>query len=61
MDGPPLWKLAYRIPEVAYLLSMSISKVKQLIRRKELKHVKVDGATLVTRRRLREYLRSIDI
>lgn len=52
-----LEKLAYRIPEAAYVLSMSESKVKRLIRSKQLGHVKDDGVTLITRRQADAYLR----
>ena len=50
-------KLAYRIGEAAFLLSVSESKVKRLMRSKQLGHIKDDGVTLITRRQLESYLR----
>lgn len=50
-------KLAYRIGEAAFLLSVSESKVKRLMRSKQLGHIKDDGVTLITRRQLESYIR----
>lgn len=54
-------KLAYRIGDVAYVLSISESKVKRLIRSRRLGHVKDDGVTLITRRQLDAYLREKEL
>jgi len=54
-------KLAFRIPDVAYVLSVSESKVKRLLRSKQLGHIKDDGITLVTRRQLESYLREREL
>lgn len=59
---PPLpEKMAYRIGDVAYMLSVSESKVKRLLRSKQLGHIKDDGTTLVTRRQLESYLREKEL
>jgi hypothetical protein len=50
-------KMAYRIPDVAYVLSVSESKVKRLLRSKQLGHIKAEGTTMVTRRQLEAFLR----
>lgn len=49
-------KMAYRIGDVAYVLSISESKVKRLLRSKQLGHIKDEGTTMVTRRQLESYL-----
>lgn len=50
-------KLAYRIGEAAFALSVSESKIKRLLRSKQLGHIKDDGVTLITHRQLESYLR----
>ncbi len=54
-------KLAFRIPDVAEVLSISESKVKRLIRSKRLGHIKDDGTTLITRRQVEAYLREKEL
>lgn len=49
-------KLAFRIGDVAYVLSISESKVKRLLRSRQLGHIKDDGTTMITRRQLEAYL-----
>ena len=64
MYGSEGWqpeKMAYRIGDVAYVLSISESKVKRLLRSRTLGHIKDDGATLVTRRQLETYLREKEL
>ena len=50
-------KLAYRIGEAAFVLSVSESKIKRLLRSKQLGHIKDEGVTLITHRQLESYLR----
>lgn len=52
-----LEKFAYRIGDVAYVLSISESKVKRLLRSRQLGHIKDEGTTMITRRQLEAYLR----
>jgi excisionase family DNA binding protein len=54
-------KLAYRIGDVAFVLSVSESKVKRLLRSKQLAHIKDEGTTLITRRQLEAYLREKEL
>lgn len=54
-------KLSFRVPEVARVLSMSESKIKQLIRTKSLSHIKEEGVTLVTRAQVQAYLRKKEL
>jgi hypothetical protein len=64
LRGSEAWqpdKLAFRIADVAYVLSISESKVKRLLRSKQLGHIKDDGTTLVTRRQLESYLREKEL
>ncbi|KAA0232919.1 MAG: DNA-binding protein [Armatimonadetes bacterium] len=56
-DGWHPEKLAYRIGEAAFVLSVSESKIKRLLRAKQLGHIKDDGVTLITHRQLESYLR----
>jgi excisionase family DNA binding protein len=56
-----LEKMAFRISDVAYVLSVSESKVKRLLRARLLGHVKDGGATLITRRQLESYLREKEL
>lgn len=60
-EALPLEKMAYRIGDVAYVLSVSESKVKRLLRSKQLGHIKDAGTTMVTRRQLENYLREKEI
>ncbi len=61
MTSRLLEKLAYRIPDVAAVLSISESKVKRLIRSKRLGHIKDDGTTMITRRQVEAYLREKEL
>lgn len=64
MHGQEAWqpeKLAYRISDVAYVLSISESKVKRLLRSKQLGHIKDEGTTMVTRRQLESYLKTREL
>ena len=61
MNSRSLEKLAFRIPDVAEVLSISESKVKRLIRSKRLGHIKDDGTTLITRRQVETYLREKEL
>lgn len=64
LRGSEAWqpeKLAFRIPDVAYVLSISESKVKRLIRSKQLGHIKDEGTTMITRRQLESYLREKEL
>ncbi|MBX3097873.1 MAG: hypothetical protein KF812_13550 [Fimbriimonadaceae bacterium] len=64
MRGPEEWrpeKLAYRIADVAYVLSISESKVKRLLRARILGHIKDEGTTMVTRRQLESYLKTREL
>lgn len=54
-------KMAFRIGDVAYVLSVSESKVKRLLRSKQLGHIKDEGTTMVTRRQLETYLREKEL
>lgn len=54
-------KLAFRIGDVAYLLSISESKVKRLLRSRQLGHIKDEGTTMITRRQLEAYLREKEL
>ncbi len=54
-------KLAYRIGEAAFVLSVSESKIKRLLRSKQLGHIKDEGVTLITRRQLEDYLRAKEL
>ena len=54
-------KMAFRIGDVAYVLSISESKVKRLLRSRQLGHIKDDGTTLITRRQLEAYLREKEL
>ena len=56
-----LEKMAFRIGEVAWLLSVSESKVKRLLRSKQLGHIKDEGTTMVTRRQLESYLKTKEL
>lgn len=56
-----LEKLAYRIGDVAYVLSISESKVKRLLRSRQLGHIKDEGTTMITRRQLEAYLREKEL
>ena len=56
-----LEKLAYRVGDVAYVLSLSESKVKRLLRSKQLGHIKDEGTTMITRRQLEAYLREREL
>lgn len=60
-EKPPPEKLAYRIGDVAYVLSISESKVKRLLRSKQLGHIKDEGTTMVTRRQLETFLREKEL
>lgn len=62
--GTEAWqpeKLAFRVADVAYVLSVSESKVKRLLRSKQLGHIKDEGTTMVTRRQLEAYLREKEL
>lgn len=54
-------KLAFRISDVAYVLSISESKVKRLLRSRQLGHIKDEGTTMITRRQLEAYLREKEL
>ncbi|BBO23183.1 helix-turn-helix domain protein [Candidatus Nitrosymbiomonas proteolyticus] len=54
-------KLAYRIGDVAYVLSISESKVKRLLRSRQLGHIKDGGTTMITRRQVEAYLREKEL
>lgn len=56
-----LEKMAFRIAEVAYVLSISESKVKRLLRSRQLGHIKDEGTTMITRRQLESYLREKEL
>lgn len=60
-EALPPEKMAYRIGDVAYVLSVSESKVKRLLRSKQLGHIKDAGTTMVTRRQLENYLREKEL
>ena len=52
-------KLLYRIPEVAAYLSVSRSKVYELLKSGELRSVHIDRSRLVRRRDLEAYVESL--
>lgn len=54
-------KLAFRISEAAFVLSISESKLKRLLRARILGHIKDEGVTLITKRQLEDYLRSKEL
>lgn len=56
-----LEKMAFRIADVAYVLSISESKVKRLLRSRQLGHIKDEGTTMITRRQLESYLREREL
>ena len=56
-----LEKMAFRIADVAYVLSISESKVKRLLRSRQLGHIKDEGTTMITRRQLEAYLREREL
>ena len=56
-----LEKMAFRIADVAYVLSVSESKVKRLLRSRQLGHIKDEGTTMITRRQLEAYLREKEL
>ena len=60
-SAPRPEKLAYRIPDAAFVLSMSESKLKRLIRSKQLGHIKDEGVTLITRQQIHAYLRGKEL
>lgn len=56
-QGPWAGREAFRMKEVAEILGVSLTKVKQLVRARRIGHIKIDRATRITRAQLTDFIR----